>query len=443
MTAQQIELRRKRAALVAGMRKENNKIEKEERAYTTEETEQFDERKADIAGYDVRIERQVKIDELDLVQGAIVAAETVDERTGMTSAEVGAEAVQGWMRSRSSEGLELTARQKHAMTMMKWQPGARYIDIPRMKTEQVLAMARGRLDMFGREQRMTTVDNVGGELIPQGFVPSIEMALLATSRLREWATILQTATGNPLPWPIIDDTSNTAETPAEGASITPTDVVTDEVVFGAQGYKDIVKVSMELMQDTPFNMTSVIGEILGKRIGRSQNTDFTTGSGSGKVPKGIITAATSAFTSTSKTALVNDEIRKMPYQVDPEYQQGSKVAWMMHNFFVQEVRLIKEATTNRYMWDDGHITAGQPPTLMGYPVLVNQGMASAHASGAKIIAFGDLSKYLIRDAGPIRIIHLVERYADEANEAFLALMRSDGDLLDAGTKPVKFITQLA
>jgi HK97 family phage major capsid protein len=56
--------------------------------------------------------------------------------------------------------------------------------------------------------------------------------------------------------------------------------------------------------------------------------------------------------------------------------------------------------------------------------------------------FGDLSKYKIREVRDIQVLRLVERYADYHQVGFLAFARYDGDLLNAGTAPVKAFSHL-
>jgi HK97 family phage major capsid protein len=58
-------------------------------------------------------------------------------------------------------------------------------------------------------------------------------------------------------------------------------------------------------------------------------------------------------------------------------------------------------------------------------------------AGNTSIVFGQLSKYVIRRAGPIRIQRLTEKYAEYGQIAFIAFVRRDGNLLDAGSHPVK------
>ena len=79
--------------------------------------------------------------------------------------------------------------------------------------------------------------------------------------------------------------------------------------------------------------------------------------------------------------------------------------------------------------------------VKGYPVTINQSMQSSVATATKTILFGQLRKYKIRDAGEVRLIRLDERYAELDQVAFVAFMRSDGNLLDAGVAPVKHLLQ--
>jgi HK97 family phage major capsid protein len=62
-------------------------------------------------------------------------------------------------------------------------------------------------------------------------------------------------------------------------------------------------------------------------------------------------------------------------------------------------------------------------------------------SSAKKVIFGDLSKYIVRDVRDFTLLRLDERFAELGQVAFLAFSRHDGDLLNAGTNPVKYMQQ--
>jgi hypothetical protein len=69
--------------------------------------------------------------------------------------------------------------------------------------------------------------------------------------------------------------------------------------------------------------------------------------------------------------------------------------------------------------------------------VINQSMTTP--GPAKSMLFGDFSKYIIRDVREVELRRLDERFAVLGQVAFLAFARADGDLLDAGTHPVKYM----
>lgn len=78
--------------------------------------------------------------------------------------------------------------------------------------------------------------------------------------------------------------------------------------------------------------------------------------------------------------------------------------------------------------------------INGYPYYVNNDMATIGASN-KTVLFGQLKKYKIRRVKELSVVKLVERFADYGQIALLGFARYDGNLLDAGTHPVKYLVQ--
>jgi HK97 family phage major capsid protein len=87
---------------------------------------------------------------------------------------------------------------------------------------------------------------------------------------------------------------------------------------------------------------------------------------------------------------------------------------------------------------------GERPTILGYPYVINQDMA-VMAANAKSILFGDFSYYLIREVQDLRVLRLDERYADYLQAGFLAFVRTDGLLANAGgtNAPIKYYANSA
>src|SRR4030095_12098495 len=134
---------------------------------------------------------------------------------------------------------------------------------------------------------------------------------------------------------------------------------------------------------------------------------------------------------------------ELEHSVDPAYRRGGP--WGVFHRAPKKSKTPLRNPGRRApgppLWAAG-IAGGAPDTLLGYPLIINNDMAPM-AANAKSVLFGDLSKYIIRDVLGVTLLRLEERYADFHQVAFLAFARMDGDLLDAGTHPVKVFVNAA
>lgn len=160
---------------------------------------------------------------------------------------------------------------------------------------------------------------------------------------------------------------------------------------------EFVKFSMELAQDSIFNMETLLGSLLGERLGRIANRELTIGDGTGD-PHGVVTASTLGKTAAAAAAITADELIDLIHSVDPAYRSSPKVRFMFNDTTLAAVRKLKNGTGD-YLWQAGDFTNGVAPTLLGYRYSVNQAMASM-ATGTKPIIFGDFGKYYVRKVGP-------------------------------------------
>lgn len=271
---------------------------------------------------------------------------------------------------------------------------------------------------------------------PEGFVNRIELALLQFGAVRSVAEVLRTADGNDMPWPMADDTGNKGVLIAENTAVTEQDVTFAQRVWRAYKYTSkLIRVPVELIEDTAIMLVQILGDMLGERIARITEEHFVKGDGSSK-PFGLTARSNLGVTAASAIVIAADELIDLLHSLDPAYRSNAR--WMMHDSTLKAVRKLKDSQ-NQYLWAPG-LAPGVPDTLLGYPVVIHQEMPII-ATGNKSVLFGDFSRYKIRDVGTIRLRRLVERYADTDQEGFVAFSRHDGDLLDAGTRPVKHLVQ--
>lgn len=288
-----------------------------------------------------------------------------------------------------------------------------------------------------REMRAQAVgtDASGGYLVPEGFSNALEESMLAFGGMREAATVFATASGNDLPWPTVNDTAQKGAILAENTAVAEQDFTFASVIFGAYKYSSkLVKVSVELLQDSAFDLNAYLAAALGTRIARITNEHFTTGTGTAQ-PNGVVTAAGlgKAGATGQTTTVTYDDLVDLQHSVDPAYRGGA--IWMTADSSIKVIKKLKDAD-NRPLWAPG-VAVREPDTILGARYVINQDVP-AMAASAKSILFGDFSKYMIRDVLGVQVLRLNERYADAHQVGFLAFSRHDGDLLDAGTDPIKY-----
>ena len=277
----------------------------------------------------------------------------------------------------------------------------------------------------------------GGFTGAQEFSGEITAALLAFGGVREAARVLPSATGNQMDWPIYDDTSNTGELLSESGAESEQDMVFQNKTLLAYKYSSkTVKASIELLQDSFFNFENdILKPALTERLGRITNTHFTTGDGTNK-PNGVVTAATSGLTTASGVAITATELIELIHSVDPAYRTGPKVRFMFNDSTLKAIRSLKD-TTNQFIYKAG-LTESEPATLLGFPYTINQQMASI-AVTTKPVLFGDFNHYIVRDVMALDFTRLNELYAANHQVGFVAIMRTDADLMSVAG-PIKYMT---
>lgn len=282
----------------------------------------------------------------------------------------------------------------------------------------------------------TQTDATGGYIIPEGFAGQIEQALLAYGGVREAAQVITTASGNDLPWPTVNDSGNSGEILTENTQVSEQDTTFGVVTFNAYTYSSkAVRVPNQLLQDSAFDLNQWLAAALATRIGRITNTHFTTGTGTSQ-PRGVVVASTAGVTATQNNAIADTELVDLQHSVGRAYRNNPASRWMFADSSLKAFRKLKDSD-GRFIWSPG-LGVDVGPTLLGKPYTINDDMDDI-AGAAKPVLFGDFSKYIIRDVQAVVMMRLVERYADYNQVGFMSFHRSDGDLVDAGTNPVKHI----
>ncbi len=284
----------------------------------------------------------------------------------------------------------------------------------------------------------------GGFLVPTGWGGQLLEALATFGGMRRVATILQTAGGNTIPFPTVDETQVEGEIVPENQPASAGDFNFGIASIG--GYKfssKIVAIPFELLQDQGpgIDIEAFTRRALAMRIARITNRKFTVGTGVGE-PQGIVTASPvgAALATGKATGFVTDDLVDLEHSVDPAYRSMPGVGWMFHDTTLRFCKKMKDAE-GRPLWLPG-VAVKEPDTLLGYRYEINQHMPVMEAN-AKSVLFGDMSAYMIRDIMNVTLFRFDDSaFITRGQIGFLAWSRHDGKLVTAG-KPVKALQQAA
>ena len=296
-----------------------------------------------------------------------------------------------------------------------------------------------------------------GFFVPTGFSNQIEQATKYFAPLLDILGRMNTSTGNPVPYPTSNDTAQKATIIGEGAISNEADgagsnLGVSQVTFGSYKYgSGLVKLSLELIQDSAFDLEAWLAERFGERFGRAFENDLTNGTGVSQ-PTGLLTAIlasgvtpviaagsaeSTGGSQTGTNSVGYSDLVNLEHSVDPTYRR--KASYMFHDLTLSALKRILDKY-GRPLWAPG-ITAGDPDVINGYPYVINQSMPQIGAS-ANTVVFGDLKKFIVRKVKFSQAVHrLNERYAETGQTAFLAFDRLDSNLIDAGTHPLNVLQQ--
>lgn len=391
--------------------------------------------------------------ELRQRRAALVAeARAIDERPGERSAEE-REQIDRLLDTSDQLRDEITRAERLetderdlAAAMLRDRPEPAHPDDPESARRTAFGVyLRGGASNLSPEQRqfLAPVDpeiraaaagtgSAGGYTVPAGFRDVLTETQKAYGGIANIADRIVTTTGQSLPWPTVDDTGNVGAILSENSQVTEQDFTFGQATLGAYMYTSkLVRVSIQLLEDSAFDLETWLARKLGERLGRAQAAHFATGTGSSQ-PQGAATGASSGKVGTTgQTAtVIYDDLVDLVYSVDAAYRQSGRCAFVLNDASIKVIRKLKDSQ-NRPIWEV-NTQVGQPDSLLGYPIVTDNGIATM-AANAKSILFGDFTAgYVVRTVNDVVLLRLAERYADYLQVGFLAFQRADGLVQDSG-----------
>ena len=265
-------------------------------------------------------------------------------------------------------------------------------------------------------------DADGGYLVPEDFERDIVTALEEENVIRSVAKVITTQHERKIPVAI---GHSTAQWTAENAAYTESNPTFGQKQIDAFKLTDLCRVSVELLQDSAFDIEDYLMHEFARAFGIAEEQAFCVGTGTNQ-PTGIFTAngGTVGVTTASGTAITVDEIISLVYALKSPYRRNAK--FIMNDATVSLIRKLKDQY-GAYLWQPS-VQAGQPDKLLGYDIITTP-YAPTVAAGALTIAFGDFKNYWIGDRAGRTVQRLNELYATNGQIGYVATERVDGKVI--------------
>ncbi len=262
----------------------------------------------------------------------------------------------------------------------------------------------------------------GGYLCPTEFERQIVDGLRQQNVMRQLCKIITTDNERKIP---VAATHSVATWTAENTAYTESDPTFGEKTIDAFKLTDLIKVSIELLNDSAFDIEKYIADEFANAFASAEEQAFCVGTGVGQ-PTGLFTGngAEVGVTANSETAIAADEILSLIYSLKAPYRRNAK--FLMNDATVGALRKLKDGN-GQYLWQPS-LQAGEPDKLAGYQLFTSPYVPTL-AANAYTVAFGDFNSYWIADRTGRTLQRLNELYSTNGQVGFICTERVDGKII--------------
>ncbi|WP_426165838.1 phage major capsid protein [Sandarakinorhabdus sp. DWP1-3-1] len=310
-----------------------------------------------------------------------------------------------------------------------------------VETGSVAAYLR-KGDLSGHELKQATigVGPKGGVAVPEQIDAVIDRVLRAGSPIRSLARVVDVGTSI---YSKLITTSGVisgwvSETAARPDTETPDFA---EIVPPMGELYANPSASQQMLDDAMFNVETWLGEEVGREFARAEGVAFVTGDGVNK-PRGFLAAANSALGDATRPfgtlqfvtsgaagafAATNpqDRLIDLVHALAAPYRQGA--SWVMNSATLARIRKMKDGQ-GAFLWQPA-LSADQPQTLLGYPVVEVDAMPDVAADSLSI-AFGNFEAgYLVVQRRETVVLR--DPFTNKPFVQFYATKRVGGTVIDS------------
>jgi HK97 family phage major capsid protein len=306
----------------------------------------------------------------------------------------------------------------------------------RDEASELRALARGEVAGVDFDLRTATSGTAAnaGNTFSNTFVAQVIEAMRVRSDFFSKARVLTTGSGETMEWPVKNGRPTAAQV-SENVAYGKSDESWSKTNIGAYKYGVIVEATNEIIDDSQLDILGILAQDAGEAVADKVMADLLVGNGTSK-PWGWITRSTGAVNAANLAGVTTDNLIDLQHSILRPYRKNA--VFMTSDSAIQNLRKLKDSTGN-YIWQPS-LQAGAPDTILGTPIMTDPNIVTS-GGGAKVLVYGDPSKYLIRQVKNLRVVRSDEYGYDRDVVAFKVTWRGSGDLFD--TASVKALTVTA
>ena len=286
------------------------------------------------------------------------------------------------------------------------------------------------LDSMEIKSLSVGTDADGGYLVTPSLSQNIEKIVFESSPMRQLASVEEISTDT-LEVVVDNDSMAAGWTTETGAVADTTTAQIDKRVIETHELYAQPKATQKLIDDAAVDIEAWIAEKVSEIFSRTENSAFINGTGIGQ-PTGILSYAAGTswgqieqIDSGSAGAVTADSLINLYYSLKDDYARNA--TFLMNRSVMQSVRLLKESSTDQYIWQPG-LADGAPDTLLGVPVMQAADMPTAAADSLSV-AVGDFRRgYKVVDRVGIRILR--DPFTDKPFVKFYTTKRVGGEVVN-------------
>ncbi len=281
----------------------------------------------------------------------------------------------------------------------------------------------------------------GNQLVAPAFYPILTSAMQAYGGLVNIVNQRTTDTGASMKVSFVNDVSNGLQTWPEDTAATEVDPALSTATSNTEMYNTgVILVTLEELQDSYWDLDAFIRDAFGQRLYRGLAKRISQGSPGGGAYVSLWGNLTSGATSASPTAVTYADIAALANSLDPAYESN---ATFLMNAQTRGSLISQTDSLGRPLFIP-NVNSGAFDTLLGRPVVLDQ-FAPNIGAGNTALAYGDFKAgYTLRNVGQFEIARDPFTYlVSKGSVAFIGYGRGGSFTTDAGTHPIKVLTQHA